>query len=153
MLQKTLEEMPKATSNPSPLAEIEYWRERYLTLNNLNEQLNAQNVQKILKIYNRKDDSINNLKDHLMKSNIEAKDNVRFLTTLERHFKNLAYSNFYIISQTIPSMMTTLRMIWIISRHYNTDNRMVPLLERIVWQLIDRVEMSINFKTLFKSVN
>lgn len=142
--------MPKNTSNQSPLAEIEYWRERYLSLNNLNEQLNAPDVQKIISIYNQKDNTINSLKDNLIKLNIEAKDNVRFLSTLERFFKNLTYSNFYVISRTIPSMMTTLRMIWIISRHYNTDKRMVPLLERIAWQLVDRVEMSINFKTIFK---
>lgn len=150
MLQKILEDLPKNTSNQSPLAEIEYWRERYLSLNNLNEQLNAPDVQKIISIYNQKDNTINSLKDNLIKLNIEAKDNVRFLSTLERFFKNLTYSNFYVISRTIPSMMTTLRMIWIISRHYNTDKRMVPLLERIAWQLVDRVEMSINFKTIFK---
>ncbi|CAD5121743.1 DgyrCDS10220 [Dimorphilus gyrociliatus] len=149
LLQKALDDMPKTASNPSPMAEIEYWRERYSALNNLHEQLNVQDVKNILTILNYKDKTIGTIKEELSKFYTEAKDNVRFLSTLDRHFKNLAHSNFYIISYTIPSMLNTLRMIWIISRHYNQEKRMIPLLEKIAWQLIERVEISINYKTLF----
>ena len=31
-------------------------------------------------------------------------------------------------SDTLPSMMNALRMVWIISRHYNSDDRMLPLM-------------------------
>ncbi len=47
-------------------------------------------------------------------------------------------------------MMSALRMVWIISRHYNRDERMVPLMERIANQLCDRVARSINVRTLFR---
>ena len=33
------------------------------------------------------------------------------------------------VIDTLPSMMNALRMVWIISRHYNRDDRMVPLME------------------------
>lgn len=46
--------------------------------------------------------------------------------------------------------MSALRMVWIISRHYNRDERMVPLMERIANQLCDRVARSINVRTLFR---
>ena len=53
-----------------------------------------------------------------------------------RHFKNITYgANFHVVLETIPSMMNALRMVWIISRHYNRDERMVPLMERIAWEL------------------
>lgn len=55
----------------------------------------------------------------------EAKDNVKFLTTLERHFKNLSNGSFSVILDTLESLMNAIRMVWIISRHYNTDERMV----------------------------
>ena len=54
------------------------------------------------------------------------------------------------ILDTIPLMMNGLRMVWIISSHYNTDERMVPLMERIAWELSERVERVVNVRVLFK---
>jgi dynein heavy chain len=76
---------------------------------------------------------------------------IRFLSTLERHFKNVTHgATFRVVTETIPKMMSALRMVWIISRHYNRDERMVPLMERIANQLCDRVARSINVRTLFR---
>jgi dynein heavy chain, axonemal len=54
----------------------------------------------------------------------EAKDNVKFLTTLERQFKNLANEGLNGVEETLPSLMNGLRIVWIISRHYKTDDKM-----------------------------
>lgn len=76
---------------------------------------------------------------------------LRFLSTLERHFKNVTHgASFRVVTETIPKMMSALRMVWIISRHYNRDERMVPLMGRIANQLCDRVARSINVRTLFR---
>lgn len=76
---------------------------------------------------------------------------LRFLSTLERHFKNICYgASFHVVTETIPSMMNSLRMIWIISRHYNKDERMVPLMERIAWELSERVSKVINVKKILE---
>ena len=57
---------------------------------------------------------------------VEAKDNVRFLSTLEKHFKTITYSkDLPSVTETYKAMMHALRMVWIISRHYNSDERMV----------------------------
>ena len=56
------------------------------------------------------------------------------------------------VIDTLPSMMNALRMVWIISRHYNRDDRMVPLMERIAWELAERVHRVIIFRTLFEYV-
>jgi dynein heavy chain, axonemal len=52
----------------------------------------------------------------LQKLHYEAQDNVKFLTTLERHFKNISQGTLVTIKETLPSMMNALRMVWIISR-------------------------------------
>ena len=75
-----------------PLAEIDYWRERSNALSALTEQLKLPIVLKMLDVLSLKNDTtaLSNFqmsKDELNKYFIEAKDNVRFLTTLERHFK------------------------------------------------------------------
>lgn len=36
-------------------------------------------------------------------------------------------------------MMNAIRMVWVISRHYNTDERMVPLMELIAEEIACKV--------------
>ena len=141
----------KTPQGNGPLAEIDYWRERNAALSALYEQLRLPRVQQFLEVFNYIDNSFEYLKQDLNKYYIEAKDNVRFLSTLERHFKNITHgASFQVVIDTIPSMMNALRMVWIISRHYNRDERMVPLMERIAWELAERVARVIQVRSLYK---
>jgi dynein heavy chain len=45
--------------------------------------------------------------------------------------------------------MNAVRMVWIISRHYNRDERMVPLMARVAWDLSEKVTSMVNIKTIF----
>ena len=81
----------------------------------------------------------------LSKLYLEAKDNVKFLTTLERHFKHIAEGSFSTILDTLPSMVNGLRMVWVISRHYNTDERMAPLMENIAETMARRIREDVPF--------
>lgn len=141
----------KTPQGYGPLAEIDYWRERNAALSALYEQLRLPKVKIFLELFNNIDNSFEYLKQDLNKFYTEAKDNVRFLSTLERHFKNITHgASFQVVIDTIPSMMNALRMVWIISRHYNRDERMVPLMERIAWELAERVTRIIQVRTLYK---
>lgn len=80
---------------------------------------------------------------------VEAKDNVKFLSTLERHFKNLETStDLADCEDKLPSMLHALRMVWVISRHYNTDARMVSLMQRVSYQLAHLVRTQIDPLTI-----
>lgn len=79
----------------------------------------------------------------------EAKDNVKFLTTLERQFKNLANEGLGGVEETLPSLMNGLRTVWIISRHYKTDDKMAQLIQLITQEISDKVEKQINIQKLF----
>ena len=141
----------KERQGKGPLAEIDYWRERNAALSALYEQLKLPKVRQFLELYSHVDNSIEYIRQDLNKYYTEAKDNVRFLSTLERHFKNITYgASFQVVIDTIPSMMNALRMVWIISRHYNRDERMVPLMERIAWELAERVARVIQVRTLYR---
>lgn len=48
--------------------------------------------------------------------------------------------------------MNSLQIVWMISLNYNTNERMVPLMERIAWQLSERVAQVIDVHMLFKYV-
>uniref|UniRef100_A0A8C7PKH0 AAA+ ATPase domain-containing protein n=1 Tax=Oncorhynchus mykiss TaxID=8022 RepID=A0A8C7PKH0_ONCMY len=137
------EQQKKKPQVPGPMAEIDFWRERTAILSALSEQLKLPVVKKILEVMTKADPvTVQNLDltvTELSKLHVESVENVRFLSTLERHFKNLATgADFGVILDTIPLMMNGLRMVWIISSHYNKDERMVPLMERIAWELDKR---------------
>ena len=77
--------------------------------------------------------------------------------TVINHLYNVQmidYSYLYNVQviDTLPSMMNALRMVWIISKHYNRDERMVPLMEMIAWELAERVQRVTTFRTLFEYV-
>ncbi|NXF47620.1 DYH10 protein, partial [Oceanites oceanicus] len=149
------EQLKKVPQGNGPLAEVDFWRERNDTLGALTEQTKLPDVQKVLEILQEAESvHIGDLQivlSDLRKHHVEALDNTKFLSTLERHLKNLTYgTGFNVVLDTIPSLMNALRMVWIISRHYNTDERMVPLMERIAWEISTRVYKVVDLHTLFK---
>ncbi|XP_062874230.1 dynein axonemal heavy chain 10 [Trichomycterus rosablanca] len=149
------EEQKKKPQGPGPMAEVNFWRERASVLSPLVEQLKMPAVKKILEVMSRADPVTTQNLDltvtELSRYNVEAVENTRFLGTLERHFKNLATGlNFTVFLETVPMMMNGLRMVWIISSHYNTDERMVPLMQRISWEMAERVARVVDVRTLFK---
>uniref|UniRef100_A0A8C5M6C0 Dynein heavy chain tail domain-containing protein n=1 Tax=Leptobrachium leishanense TaxID=445787 RepID=A0A8C5M6C0_9ANUR len=149
------EQLKKKPQGNGPLAEIDFWRERNATLSALSEQLKLPSVKKVLNVLSIAEPSLVQNLDlivtEIAKYHVEAADNVRFLSTLERHFKNLTHgTGFNVVLDTIPPMMNALRMVWIISRHYNKDERMVQLMERIAWEIAERVCRVLNIRSLFR---
>lgn len=129
--------------NRSPLGEIEFWRERATSLSALYEQINMPRVQQMVQVLKLSEFSqLNTFQFHfgeLTKLYMEAKDNVKFLTTLERHFKHLTEGSFVTINDSMFAMLNGLKMVWVISRHFNSDERMSPLMENIAKTLVKRV--------------
>ncbi|XP_053555751.1 dynein axonemal heavy chain 10 [Bombina bombina] len=149
------EQLKKKPQGNGPLAEIDFWRERNSTLSALNEQLKLPTVKKVLSVLSIVESAVVQNLDltvtELSKYHVEAAENVRFLSTLERHLKNLTHGvGFNVVLDTIPPLMNALRMVWIISRHYNKDERMVPLMERIAWEISERVCRVLDIHSLFK---
>eukprot|EP00898_Chlorokybus_atmophyticus_P006649 jgi/Chlat1/6986/Chrsp56S00523 len=150
-----LKETEKKPVGKGPLAEIEFWRERNASLSGLYEQLNLPHVRCMIETLEIGSGDSNLLQAfaaqfaELTKLYIEAKDNAKFLTTLERHFKNITSGTLAMVLDTLPPMMNALRMVWVISRHYSDDNRMGSLMERIANEIADKVADEIDCKVLF----
>jgi dynein heavy chain len=85
------------------------------------------------------------------KLHAQAKDFVKFLTTLERQFKNISRGELPVIEETLPSLLNGLKLIWTISRHINqTENKMEDLLESISNEICDKVRSQIDIKRIFR---
>uniref|UniRef100_A0A8D0FMY2 Dynein heavy chain tail domain-containing protein n=1 Tax=Strix occidentalis caurina TaxID=311401 RepID=A0A8D0FMY2_STROC len=151
-LEKQLKKVPQGNG---PLAEVDHWHERNDTLSALTEQTKLPEVQKVLEVLQEAEsEHIGDLQvvlSDLRKHHVEALDNVKFLSTLERHLKNLTYgTGFNVVLDTIPSLMNALRMIWIISWHDSKDEWMVALMEQIAWEISARVYKVVDLHMLFK---
>jgi dynein heavy chain len=141
-----------SSSKRTPLEEIEFWRSRAATLSPVHDQIGLPKVQQILDMLQGTDNaqlsSFNYHYGELTKTFLEAKDNVKFLTTLERHFKHIADDSFGTIIDSMLSMVNGLRQVWVISRHYNTDDKMAPLMEAIAESLGKRVREGVKLSAV-----
>ncbi|XP_069498709.1 dynein axonemal heavy chain 5-like, partial [Ambystoma mexicanum] len=84
------EQMRKEADDIGPLAELEYWKSRMASFNSLLDELKSPKVKKvlsilqaaksrILKLWKKLDGSVTNAAN-------EAKDNVKYLYTLDKFF-------------------------------------------------------------------
>ncbi|NXM55441.1 DYH10 protein, partial [Illadopsis cleaveri] len=156
LISRVLEEQQKKVPQGNgPLAEIDLWREKNDTLSALTEQIKLPEVQKVLEILQKAESKFTGdlqiVLSDLKKLHMEAQDSTKFLSTLERHLKGLSTgTGVDVISHTIPSLLNALRLVWIMSRCYNKDERMVPFLERISWEISARARRVVGLQTLFQ---
>ncbi|TPX31992.1 hypothetical protein SmJEL517_g04802 [Synchytrium microbalum] len=147
-------ESEKQPVGEGALAEIEYWRTRSVNLCTLFEQLSSPEVRAIQQVLVKAGVPVLGVLEfqlgELNKNCAEARDNVRFLGTLERHFKNIVVGSLQSVQESLPSLMNAIRMVWIISRHYNRDERMVPLMARIAWELAHKVAGVVDVRTILR---
>eukprot|EP01029_Cantina_marsupialis_P024612 TRINITY_DN6371_c0_g1_i1.p1 TRINITY_DN6371_c0_g1~~TRINITY_DN6371_c0_g1_i1.p1 ORF type:complete len:643 (+),score=189.92 TRINITY_DN6371_c0_g1_i1:119-2047(+) len=147
-------ENTKVIADSSPMAVILFWRSRNALLSTLVEQLNTKQINRILKAAEHAE--LNTLsifsqrQNELTKMYVEAKDNVKFLGILEKHFKSISASDLNVVLETLNPMMGQIHNVWIISRHFNSDEQMVPLMERIAGELANKVINAISLSKIFR---
>jgi dynein heavy chain len=66
----------------------------------------------------------------------ETKDNVKYLTTLEKSFEPLYNGTPAAILENVPAMMNNIKMLHAIARYYGTPDRMTVLFAKISNQMI-----------------
>lgn len=66
----------------------------------------------------------------------EAKDNVKYLQTLEKFIEPLDQGTPEVIKEILPALMNSIKMIHTIARYYNTTDRMTNLLAKITTSMI-----------------
>ena len=76
----------------------------------------------------------------------EAKDNVKYLNTLERFVEPLYSGDPEQIIEMLPALMNALKMIHTIARYFNTTERMTKLFMKITNQIVTSCKLSLNGK-------
>uniref|UniRef100_A0A8C8LR66 Dynein heavy chain 5, axonemal-like n=1 Tax=Oncorhynchus tshawytscha TaxID=74940 RepID=A0A8C8LR66_ONCTS len=108
------EQMRKEADDIGPSAELEHWKSRMTTFNRYPYSLDGN----ITVVAN------------------EAKDNMKYLYTLEKFFGPLGKCTPTTMLEHIPRLMNSIRMIHSISQYYNTSERMTSLFVKVTNQMI-----------------
>jgi len=125
---KAEEERAKNRVHDTSSGETEFWSQRSAKFNMLYQQLSMPSVRRIIRILEQKTtengdnfviEAFNQVDKEFSKHHAQSKDFVKFLTTLERQFKNISRGDLKAIEETLPSLLNGLKLIWTISRHIN----------------------------------
>ncbi|XP_029979746.1 dynein heavy chain 5, axonemal [Sphaeramia orbicularis] len=134
------EQLRREADDVGPTAELEHWKKRMVTFSSLIEELKHPQVKRTLGVLRIAKSRVLQTwreldRDITVVAN-EAKDNVRFLYTLDKFFRLLQKCTPTTALDHIPSLMTSIRMIHSVSQYYNTSERMTSLLVKVTNQMI-----------------
>ena len=141
--------------NDGPWTELEYWRRRMQRLTNIMEQLKTKECKQVLGVlasYTKGGNDQGSVQGHAVYALLrrwkaidvsiteaanEAKDNEKYLKTLEKFIEPLYEDDPMAIIDTLPALMNSIKMIHTIARYYNTTERMTNLFVKITNQMIN----------------
>ncbi|XP_064627182.1 dynein axonemal heavy chain 5-like isoform X2 [Lineus longissimus] len=134
------EQMRREADDIGPTAELNYWKSRTSKFNNLLEQIKSPRCKALVGILHAaKSKMLKKWKELDMRitdAANEAKDNVKYLYTLDKFFGPLTKCTPASLVEHIPKLMSAIRMIYSISQYYNTSERMTSLFVKITNQMI-----------------
>jgi dynein heavy chain, axonemal len=69
---------------------------------------------------------------------VEAQNNLKFLESIREPCENLSKAEPREIVAVLPDLLARIRIIWTLSRFYNTEDRLTGLLRKISNEIINR---------------
>ena len=123
-----------------PMTELLFWRQRMAKFNSVTQQLKSRECRLVLGVCNTaKLPEYKTWKDidlQLTDAANESRDNVKFLSTLEKTLAPMYEGTPQDIIDGMPALMDTIRMMHTIARYYSTGERMTTLFCKITNQMI-----------------
>lgn len=103
-----------------PDTELEYWRSRMANLNSITEQLKLKECKVVLGVCGHAKSSAyirwKALDVRVTDAANEAKDNVKYLATLEKSLEPMFGGRVEDITESLPSLVTNIKMMYSIAR-------------------------------------
>jgi dynein heavy chain len=128
-------------------------RSRNVNLSGIRQQLDHPSVSDIVAVLEQAKSSylapFLNLRNLIQREAIAAEDNLKFLLCLEGPCQTLHKSTPSEIPPILPHLLNCIRMIWNISRFYNTPERLTGLLRKVSNEIIERCCSVISLNDIF----
>ncbi len=159
VLSQDPESVLKQFADPSPLRELDFWRNRMENLNSIIEQIQSDRVLKDLKVLEQVKSAysknFNELKKEVTKAAQEASSNYIFLNTISELFEILVSDDkeFKDLPEIFPPIMHMILLIWTNSPYYNTTPRLVVLIREICNAIIFRAKKFVDGTTILEQIS
>jgi len=138
----------KEPDDAGPDTELVFWRNRMAKFNGVAEQLKSKEARFVLGVaQTAKSQRFKQWKaiDNAITDALnEAKDNVKYLATLEKYTDPLFHGSPEHIIEALPGLMNNVKMMLTIARYYSTRERMTCLFRKITNQMITNCKNAIS---------
>ncbi|NXL61516.1 DYH5 protein, partial [Chordeiles acutipennis] len=134
------DQLRKEADDLGPRAELDYWKKKLSKFNYLTDQLKSPDVKAVLGVLTAaKSKLLKNwrvLDIRITDAANEAKDNVKYLYSLEKYCDPLYNSDPVSMVDAIPGLINAIKMIQSISQYYNTSEKISSLFVKVTNQMI-----------------
>ncbi|NXR92399.1 DYH8 protein, partial [Hypocryptadius cinnamomeus] len=128
-------QLRREAKDSGPLMELENWKYMSAKLNFIIEQIKGQNCKAVINVlkvaHSKMLKSWQELDGKITDAANESKDNVRYLSTLEKVCQPLYTTDVVLMTQGIPYLIKAVQMIHRVSKYYNTSERITSLLIKV----------------------
>lgn len=136
-----------------PLEEIEFWRNRCEDLTGISKQLDKPMICVITEILTQAKSSyvaaFLRLADEIKFNTQQAQSNLKFLNTLKQSCLELSESPPKEIPAKLPAIINGIRMIWMNSKYYNTEEAITGMFRKISNEIVHRCCSVISLDDVF----
>ncbi|NXR45576.1 DYH8 protein, partial [Hippolais icterina] len=133
-------QLRREAKDSGPLMELENWKYMSAKLNFIIEQIKGQNCKAVINVLKVAHSKIlktwQELDGRITDAANESKDNVKYLSRLEKACQPLYTTDVVLMTQGIPNLIKSVQMIYRVSKYYNTSERITSLLIKVTNQMV-----------------